>query len=95
MTRIQKLAAFVVGLAALSVASPAYTQQIIKIGVVGALTGPLAASGQSQLTGAEMRKVDDAASIPSLNTIPSGSTALGWISALVTGLRTGSICSSM
>ena len=55
MTRIQKLAAFVVGLAALSVASPAYTQQIIKIGVVGALTGPLAASGQSQLTGAEMR----------------------------------------
>lgn len=55
MTRIHKLAASVVGLAALSVASTAYTQQIIKIGVVGALTGQFAAVGQSQLTGAEMR----------------------------------------
>ena len=45
----------VAGLAALSVASPAYTQQVIKIGVVGALTGAFAAVGQSQLTGAEMR----------------------------------------
>ena len=55
MTRIQKLAALAAGLAALSLASPAYTQQVIKIGVVGALTGAFAAVGQSQLTGAEMR----------------------------------------
>jgi branched-chain amino acid transport system substrate-binding protein len=55
MTRIQKLAAFVVGLAALSIAPTAYTEQIIKVGVVGALTGQFAAVGQSQLTGAEMR----------------------------------------
>jgi branched-chain amino acid transport system substrate-binding protein len=55
MNRIKKLAAAVASLAALFVASPAYTQQVIKIGVVGALTGQFAAVGQSQLTGAEMR----------------------------------------
>ena len=55
MTRIRKLVAFVAGFAALSIAAPAYTQQVIKIGVVGALTGQFAAVGQSQLTGAEMR----------------------------------------
>ena len=55
MTRSRKLALFVAGFAALSIAAPAYTQQVIKIGVVGALTGQFAAVGQSQLTGAEMR----------------------------------------
>ena len=55
MTRIRKLVVFVAGFAALSIAAPAYTQQVIKIGVVGALTGQFAAVGQSQLTGAEMR----------------------------------------
>jgi branched-chain amino acid transport system substrate-binding protein len=55
MIRIRKLAVFVGSFAALSIAAPAYTQQVIKIGVVGALTGQFAAVGQSQLTGAEMR----------------------------------------
>jgi len=55
MRHVQKLAACVSGLAALFVAAPAYTQQVIKIGVVGPLTGQFAAVGQSQLTGAEMR----------------------------------------
>jgi len=41
--------------AALSTWLPAHAQQVIKIGVVGALTGNFAAVGQSQLTGAEMR----------------------------------------
>lgn len=36
-------------------AGPAAAQQVIKIGVVGPLTGAFAAVGQSQLTGAEMR----------------------------------------
>jgi branched-chain amino acid transport system substrate-binding protein len=35
--------------------APASAQDTIKIGVVGALTGAFAATGQSQLTGAEMR----------------------------------------
>lgn len=55
MMHIQKLATLVAGLAALCMASPAYTQQVIKIGVVGPLTGAFAAGGQSQITGAEMR----------------------------------------
>ena len=56
MIRIRKLAACFAGLAALSLASPGYTQQqVIKIGVVGAMTGQFAAVGQSQFTGAEMR----------------------------------------
>ena len=41
--------------AALLCAAPAWAQQVIKIGVVGPLTGPFAAGGQSQLSGAEMR----------------------------------------
>lgn len=34
---------------------PASAQEVIRIGVVGALTGAFAATGQSQLTGAEMK----------------------------------------
>ena len=41
--------------AAAGLAPPASAQEAIKIGVVGALTGPFAATGQSQLTGAEMK----------------------------------------
>jgi len=51
MTRIQKLAAFVAGLAALSMASPAYTQQVIKIGVV---------EGQEVKAGDFLLKLDSA-----------------------------------
>ena len=49
---------FVAGSVALAVAlavNGAAAQQVIKIGVVGPLTGAFAAVGQSQLTGAEMR----------------------------------------
>ncbi len=53
--RIQKLVPLLAGFAAFALASPAYAQQVIKIGVVGPLTGAFAAGGQSQLTGAEMR----------------------------------------
>ncbi len=42
-------------LAASLAAGPAHAQQVIKIGVVGPLTGAFAAGGQSQITGAEMR----------------------------------------
>jgi branched-chain amino acid transport system substrate-binding protein len=45
------IATMSLGLAAL----PAEAQQVIKIGVVGPLTGAFAAAGQSQITGAEMR----------------------------------------
>ena len=41
--------------AMLLAAAPGWSQQVIKIGVVGPLTGPFAAGGQSQLSGAEMR----------------------------------------
>lgn len=54
--RIPKIATILPAVAALCMVLPAYSQQqVIKIGVVGPLTGAFAAGGQSQLTGAEMR----------------------------------------
>lgn len=41
--------------AILFAATPAWSQQVLKIGVVGPLTGNFAAGGQSQLNGAQMR----------------------------------------
>jgi branched-chain amino acid transport system substrate-binding protein len=41
--------------AAFAWSAPVSAQEPIKIGVVGALSGPFAATGQSQLTGAEMK----------------------------------------
>jgi branched-chain amino acid transport system substrate-binding protein len=41
--------------ALLLTAGPGRAQQVIKIGVIGPLTGPFAAGGQSQLSGAELR----------------------------------------
>lgn len=53
MKRIGLLSAIVVGI--LLGAGPASAQQVIRIGVVGPLTGAFAAGGQSQFTGAEMK----------------------------------------
>ncbi len=53
MKRIAWLGAAAVGLALCG--TPASAQEVIKIGVVGPLTGQFAAVGQSQLYGAEMK----------------------------------------
>lgn len=53
MTRTGKLKLF--AFAATLAAGSASAQEVIRIGVVGALTGSFAATGQSQLTGAEMK----------------------------------------
>jgi len=56
MKHFRKLATLFAGAVALCAALSAHAQQqVIKIGVIGPLTGAFAAAGQSQLTGAEMR----------------------------------------
>jgi branched-chain amino acid transport system substrate-binding protein len=50
-----KIIAMAAVAALMMMSSPTSAQQVIKIGVVGPLTGAFAAVGQSQLTGAEMR----------------------------------------
>lgn len=53
---LRRLVTILAGAAALAIALPGHAQQqVVKIGVIGPLTGTFAAAGQSQITGAEMR----------------------------------------
>lgn len=55
MIRIRRLSTMLAGAAALMALPAQAQQQVVRIGVVGPLTGTFAAAGQSQLTGAELR----------------------------------------